>query len=299
MKSYFCSSRLIAVAMLALVPFVKCFLPAITRRNRAEAATICTTAESPLFAAVDCDSSSISLASASVLSPTELWAIHHMELSYKKALAIKCPFFRRRCSDVLDSADMILRFVLARHKSLDLGPQLAWRCDGDTCLKQKNLSFDEIAMLIRKDWKESNNKGYYITGKLNTAIYRDDCMFLGPDPDMPVQGLRKYLNAASQLFDQGKSRSELLCFHVDYQTNTIHAKWRMNGILRLPWKPALPDWTGSTVYHRDEDGLIYRHEETWDMSVTQAFLRTLLPTLAQRIWDNRVLDADDEVCLVE
>jgi hypothetical protein len=197
---------------------------------------------------------------------------------------------------VLDGADMMLRFLLVRHKSL-LGPPSAWKC-ADACVKRKHLDIHQAYSIIQNDWKQSNNKGYYITGKLNTTIYRDDCFFNGPDPDMSVKGLRKYLNAASQLFDQGKSRAELLSLDIvsvshpsNHDDNTecadeqvIVARWRMNGVLRLPWKPKLHNWTGTTTYHFDADGLIFRHEETWDMSVAQAFLRTMLPGLADRIW---------------
>lgn len=233
---------------------------------------------------------------ASSLSSFEMWCVIQLERWYLKALTIKCPFFRRRASDFLDAADMIVRFLVIRHKSLDImGPPPGWRCAGDTCPKRLGLSTVEVASIIRQDWREDNNKGYYITGRLNTTIYRDDCEFDGPDPDMPVKGLRKYLNAASQLFDQGKSRAKLLS--LDVVDGKIIARWEMKGVLRLPWKPVLPTWTGSTVYHRDEDGLIHRHEEEWDMSVFQAFMRTFLPRLARRIWHKKdATIGPDEAC---
>jgi hypothetical protein len=216
-----------------------------------------------------------------------------MEKWYRKSLAIKCPFFRRRASDILDTVDMVMRFVVIRHKSLDLlGPPPAWRCAGNHCDKAIGLSLQETADIIRKDWREDTKKGYYITGRLNTTIYRDDCFFDGPDPDMPVKGLRKYLNAASQLFDQRKSFSELLSLEV--QGDVIVADWKMSGVLMLPWHPLLPEWTGRTTYHLDDLGLVWKHEETWDMSVTQAFLRTLWPQLAEQIWSSEKVSEEDE-----
>ncbi|GKY93033.1 hypothetical protein MPSEU_000271600 [Mayamaea pseudoterrestris] len=232
-----------------------------------------------------------------LLSPLESWAYTRLETTYSQALEIKCPFFRRRASDVLDGAEMMLRFLLVRHKSLiAVPPPMAWRCTAAVCLpKNIGISMEDARQVILNDWKQSTNKGYYITGRLNTTIYRDDCFFDGPDPDMPVKGLRKYLNAASQLFDQAKSRAELLSLDIvetnDDENNSsnrrvIVAKWRMNGVLRLPWKPKLPNWTGTTTYYFDENGMIYKHQETWDMSVMQAFLRTLWPRLAEKIWRN-------------
>ena len=74
----------------------------------------------------------------------------------------------------------------------------------------------------------------------------------------------------------------------------ILAHWRMKGVLRLPWRPALPVVTGTTTYHRDADGLIYRHAETWDMTVLQAFLYTLWPQLAKRIWKTQQQQAQPQ-----
>ena len=248
--------------------------------------------------------------STSRLTPWERWCVNHIEQYYSKAMALKCPFMRRRAADLLDAADLLMRFLVIRHKSLELiGPPPSLRgADGSTSMgsnrKLVGLSVQETADIIRQDWKPETNKGYYITGRLNTSIYRDDCLFDGPDPDMPVKGLRKYLNAASQLFDQRQSRSELLSLEIDPADQvTIVAQWRMHGILRLPWKPLLPAWTGTTRYHRDESGLIYLHRETWDMSVFQAFLRTFWPALAQRIWCHNGVpkhqDISEDICRLD
>jgi hypothetical protein len=149
--------------------------------------------------------------------------------------------------------------------------------------KSPNLSIQQLADIIRKDWREDTLKGYYITGKLNTTIYRDDCLFDGPDPDMPVRGLRKYINAASQLFEHQTSTATLKSLEI-VDDRTIMVGWELEAVLHLPWHPKLPVWTGSTTYHLDEDGLVYFHEDAWDMSVFQAFTETFFPSVASRIW---------------
>ena len=236
-----------------------------------------------------------------LLAPWEAWCLLRLETSYRKALRLKCPFLRRRASDSLDALEQVLRFIIIRHKSLDLiGPPVGWRCEGDLCDKERHLSTAQVMARIQADWRPDNHKGYYITGRLSTALYRDDCFFDGPDPDMPVKGLRKYLNAASQLFETKSSVAELLHMEHDPETDLITAKWRMKGVLRLPWRPALPEWTGTTTYHRDEEGLIYRHTETWDLSVTQAFLKTMWPELSRRIWqENEDILDEDEACQID
>ena len=214
-------------------------------------------------------------------SPFELWCVTRLEEWYRRSFKIKCPFFRRRAADALDAVDSVIQFVIIRHKSLDWTP-LGCRIRTFRT-KQVGLSPTQLQDVLLEDWKVDTRKGYYITGRLNTAVYRDDCVFNGPDLDMPVKGLAKYMNAASQLFDYGGSQAELLELRVVHDRLLV-AKWRLTGVLRLPWKPRLPDWTGTTLYHRDDDGLIYLHDETWDMSVVQAFLQTLLPSLANLLY---------------
>lgn len=171
--------------------------------------------------------------------------------------------------------------------------------------------------MIYQDWSVHNDKGYYITGRLNSTIYRDDCLFDGPDPDLPVRGLRKYLNAASQLFDTKHSRATLLDIQIvsngagqkcdkkknqndwEYEYGAragaggiIQVHWKINGVLMLPWHPTLPEWTGWTKYHLDEDGLVVFHEEGWDISVVEAFVKTLTPQIGYWIWSSKKEEED-------
>jgi hypothetical protein len=243
-------------------------------------------------------------ASSTSLNAIESWCITHMDVLYSKSLSIKCPFIRRRTADFLDGIDMVMRFLIIRHKSLPLiGPPPGCRSlysKTQFVKKSTNLRLEDIIEIIRHDWRPHTMKGYYITGRLNTTIYRDDCFFDGPDPDMPVKGLRKYLNAASQLFDTAASTAELLSLEIvepkddnDYSgrssstTNRmIVAHWKLQGVLHLPWHPTLPVWTGKTMYHFDEEHLIYKHEEFWDISVVEAFTQTLFPQIASKIYGN-------------
>eukprot|EP00531_Pseudo-nitzschia_arenysensis_P015592 CAMPEP_0116143802 /NCGR_PEP_ID=MMETSP0329-20121206/15645_1 /TAXON_ID=697910 /ORGANISM="Pseudo-nitzschia arenysensis, Strain B593" /LENGTH=348 /DNA_ID=CAMNT_0003639147 /DNA_START=102 /DNA_END=1148 /DNA_ORIENTATION=- len=244
-------------------------------------------------------SSAIATEPISSLNPIEAWCTTHMNVWYDKSLSVKCPFFRRRMTDFLDGADMVMRFLVIRHKSLDLiGPPPGCRSTFAKGTKCKNLELTELVETIRSDWKPNQNKGYYITGRLNTTIYRDDCYFDGPDPDMPVRGVRKYLNAASQLFDKSSSTAELLSLEIGDADSvnknkshrhqkpraTIVARWKLKGVLHLPWHPSLPVWTGTTTYHLDDEHMVYFHEEEWDISVFRAFTQTLWPELGNLLW---------------
>jgi Uncharacterized conserved protein (DUF2358) len=223
---------------------------------------------------------------------------------YDRALHLRCPFFRRRATDAVEVLHEIVRVVLDPQEQW-LGPNPSLVCRGKSCTKHFGATVDDVLAAIRSDWRgggvvvvgdDNDNdepttsidssfaakqvKGYYVTGKLSTDVYRDDCFFDGPDPDMPVKGLRKYMNAASQLFDQKQSWSKLLSLEKQDDDNVIVARWQFSGVLRLPWKPLLPLVQGSTTYHIDAaSGLVDRHVETWDMSATEAFLRTFFPAI--------------------
>ena len=223
---------------------------------------------------------------------------------------IKCPFFRRRAADLIDNIAMILKFLLIRHKSILSDIPLTTELlevpgckaigtrnpDGTVC-KDKHLSLQEIQRIIESDWSVENQKGYYITGKLTSTIYRDDCLFDGPDPDMPVRGLRKYLAAASHLFEAKNSYAKLQKLHLienneedggKFGYGVIVAHWKLGGVLMLPWRPKVKPWSGWTKYHLDKDGLIAYHEEGWDISALEAFIGTLFPEIGERIWERDV-----------
>jgi len=220
-------------------------------------------------------------------SALELWTASRLETLYADSIKIKCPFFRRRASDILEGIDMMARFLVIRHKSI-LDLPLGCRIPSTTSVKPKNkhLSTEIIFSILSNDWKPSTHKGYYITGRLNQTIYRDDCFFDGPDPDMPVKGLAKYVKASKDLFDNDASCAELLELTI-VDDRQIQARWKLkNCVLRLPWRPMLPTWTGTTAYHLDDESLIYHHAETWDVSVLEAFCRTISPELGNWIWED-------------
>lgn len=206
-----------------------------------------------------------------------------LDALYVQSVRIKCPFMRRRSFEAIEGLKSILQFIIARHKSAPFVPTPLSQAHHYEA-KVKNLPLDAVAEKIYEDWlghsKKQDGKGYYITGRLSEEIYREDCIFDGPDPDMPVQGLRKYLLFASQLFDRKHSRADLTApLEFDRASGTITAYWRLEGILNLPWHPYVKPWCGRTVYTMGEDNLIARHSEQWDIHVLDAFLSTLIPGL--------------------
>ena len=61
------------------------------------------------------------------------------------------------------------------------------------------------------------------------------------------------------------------------------ARWRLEGALKLPWRPKVKPYAGCTRYELDADGLICRHTESWSISAADAFGSTLLPDAVSQL----------------
>lgn len=58
----------------------------------------------------------------------------------------------------------------------------------------------------------------------------------------------------------------------------ILASWRLQGYLKFPWNPYVAPYTGTTLYSVGDDGLVYKHEETWSISALEAAREVITPT---------------------
>lgn len=189
-----------------------------------------------------------------------------------RARAVRCPFWRRRFTDVLEAvAGTVAWAAAARHKSL---PTPGFAPSASSKPKLENLPLEERLRTISEDFTV---RQYYVTGRLSSELYTDDCLFDGPDPDVPVRGLAKYTDATGNLFYRPQSHVDLLGIGV-VDGEKIRAHWRLEGALNLPWKPTIKPYTGSTLYTFDERGLVMSHVEEWSISAFDAFASTLFPS---------------------
>jgi len=102
------------------------------------------------------------------------------------------------------------------------------------------------------------------------------CFFDAPDPDMPVTGLEKYISAISNLFEKRGSDLQLLDMQM-LAPDLLLSRWRLEAMLKLPWRPKIKAYTGVTLYELDNQGLICRHTELWSISAADAFVSAVFP----------------------
>eukprot|EP00290_Baffinella_frigidus_P009938 CAMPEP_0180125348 /NCGR_PEP_ID=MMETSP0986-20121125/5141_1 /TAXON_ID=697907 /ORGANISM="non described non described, Strain CCMP2293" /LENGTH=228 /DNA_ID=CAMNT_0022064757 /DNA_START=49 /DNA_END=732 /DNA_ORIENTATION=- len=147
---------------------------------------------------------------------------------WQKNERIRCPFFRRRGTDMLEAALAVGRFVLARHKSLAMPlpylEDVAAVGEGARCAEAgaTAMAVEDVLKVIEADYTV---RQYYVTGKLTKGIYAADCYFDAPDPDMPVRGRRKYVDAISHLFVKRESRIDLLSIEALPPGAVPEANW--------------------------------------------------------------------------
>jgi hypothetical protein len=150
--------------------------------------------------------------------------------------------------------------------------------------KQRGLSLASLATLLSDDF---SSRQCQVTGRLSRALFDEGCVFDGPDPDMPVKGLNKYLSASCNLFQHAESCCDLLGVGVvdnygEHDTEGIIVLWRIEGVISLPWHPVIKPYFGATYFQRcantnnhDDHSLITKATEWWSISAADAFLSTV------------------------
>lgn len=79
--------------------------------------------------------------------------------------------------------------------------------DVQSNVKAVGATHDELLAALFDDFRSKQSQ---VTGKISKAHFQEDCLFDGPDPDMPVRGLAKYQSASTTLFQHKASKCELL-----------------------------------------------------------------------------------------
>ena len=148
-----------------------------------------------------------------------------------------------------------------------------------TGIKLTGLSLSEIATQLAHDLVDgsSGKGGYFISGDISTQIFRDDCTFI--DPTNSVNSLSRYQKALTILFDPSQSHVELLEeLRIDNNRNTITAKVRSDGVLKLPWSPRISTYDSTITYTIDTHGLIQSQVQEWNKSASRALQETFTPS---------------------
>ncbi|GIL87599.1 hypothetical protein Vretimale_14712 [Volvox reticuliferus] len=146
--------------------------------------------------------------------------------------------------------------------------------------KNRPLRHGDVAGLMRRitaDFKQA----YLVTGVLDDSIYDPDCFFA--DPTVAFSGVdlwKRNLALLVPFLEQPlvELRDIRRLGRNDEGAEVVRAEWRLQTLLRLPWRPLI-DIDGATEYTLNpESNRVVRHVESWGVSGTQALLQMLRPS---------------------
>lgn len=133
---------------------------------------------------------------------------------------------------------------------------------------------DDILDVLKSDFERE----YFVTGSFTPEVYVDDCIF--EDPTIKFRGKALYsrnLNLLVPFFEQPSIMLQQIKKGNDCDQDFVVASWKLRTYLKLPWKPLICI-DGSTVYDLNNDYLIVRHAESWNVSALEAIGQIFTPT---------------------
>jgi len=146
--------------------------------------------------------------------------------------------------------------------------------------KVNKMSLEDLAAFLDYELYE---KEWFVTGKVNPALFADDFQF--QDPDVKLDGIEEYARGVLKLFDQGTSRAEIISSVVNATVpDTITVTWRLSGKVNIgPGLPIKP-YIIFTDFKVDPDtGLINYQEDRFDLPGWDILLSALFPFLIGKV----------------
>jgi len=165
---------------------------------------------------------------------------------------------------IISIISTICRFFLIYHKSMDLpwvaSQQPRQRRRPVTCIWTRFM----IRFLVIARLEQTRDTTSQVSSILRFkwwARSRHACQRMA----------EMFKSCFKNLYEQ--SHAELLSSYIVHD-QLLAAEWKMQFLLRLRWRPQLPELTGQTLYHFDKNNLVYIHENTRGISPGEAFLKT-------------------------
>lgn len=182
-----------------------------------------------------------------------------------------------------DSASQAL-FTLTETFGKLISPQTRKKEDVEASkdgVRPSALTFEEIGQRIKEEYENL----FWVTGKMDTSLWADDCYFADPfssfgGPGSSGSTARFEANAKNlgKLVLNPKSR--VTSFEVDVEEYSIKIGWTFSSKLNLPWRPVLAA-SGVTSHYLSKDTmLIEKYLESWKSKPWDVVKRLFVPTKA-------------------
>lgn len=152
----------------------------------------------------------------------------------------------------------------------------------DTRIPPKDLDDSIRRLSVDYEGTEDDPRPYFLTGKMDVALYDPDCEFA--DPFVSFKGRDRFVEnlenlaggfiteSSTRMLSSGTTPGDDAGTPPSYTTKVL-VKLRLG----LPWSPVLAWPWGVTHVFDPQTGLIIRHIESWDVSPAEGIKQLLSP----------------------
>ena len=135
----------------------------------------------------------------------------------------------------------------------------------------EHLAIELEKALLKREW--------FVTGNVDPSFFSEDFTF--QDPDVKIQGIKKYSEGVNKLFSQSESRAEVIGIRVNGTVpNTLTVTWRLSGSVNLgPGLKIKPYIVFTDLKISTPDGLIVFQEDRFSIPSYDILLSALFPFL--------------------
>lgn len=149
-------------------------------------------------------------------------------------------------------------------KPLIVEPQF----EGD---KLRGLSLEQMKAKLIEGVSSTN---WFTNGKVDYRLFSSK-YFRFKDPSVEVFGIEEYALGVSRLFDPS-TVMDIVETRITGERE-IEMKWRLEAVLRLPFKPKIKPYYVTTYFRTDDEGLIYEQEEFFSIPEWELLLSIFFP----------------------
>jgi hypothetical protein len=148
----------------------------------------------------------------------------------------------------------------------------------------RKLDRMEVIAEIKNDYE----KNYFVGGIAEMRGYSDDCVF--SDPFVSFKGTARFKTNVAN-FSNALREVDVKVNKIEDVNEGVKAYWRFSGIIdALPWRPKLAA-SGNTIHVLNEDNLVVKHIEAWDVDPMIVLKSLLVPAskLPENKWEMGML----------
>jgi hypothetical protein len=94
--------------------------------------------------------------------------------------------------------------------------------------KRKKLNYASVIKILKS---ELPKREWFVSGNVDPTIFSD--LFEFKDPDVKLKGIENYARGVNRLFNQEKSRAQIINIDFNKEDELITITWRLSGVVNI------------------------------------------------------------------